>query len=517
MIKNDIYYLYNEYEKIVTSRNELEENFKLAQYEKTLLENQCKNLMNEANQDKQRIKKLEEEKKILQREKERLEKQLNNDGSNSCIPTSMTPIHKKKLIPNTRVKSGKKIGGQHGHKKHKLERFQDNEVTMVIEHTLEECSHCNSKELTQIGEIEKDVTDFKVVIEKQRHKYNEYQCDICGKKSRQEIKVSQKEENQYGPQVQALALTLMNQGNVAMNKVRKMITGFSSGELNLSEGFIAKIQKRASKKLEEFVEDLRKEVIQLPVVYWDDTVIMIDKKRSCLRYYGNENTALFKAHLRKNKEGLDDDNILKNLSKDTVVVHDHNKVNYNDDYIYQHAECNRHLLSDLQSIVDNLKHGWAKDLKKLLSTTNKERNELILKGVDSFSPDYLKMFFNQFDTIMVMSFIENDKDVHKYYSKEEKTLIKRILNHRNDYLAWVVNFDFPFTNNLSERSLRGVKAKQKTAGQFQNEKTASDYANIKTYIETCYRNGINEYDALLRLCFDKPFTVKEIFNNKKSA
>ena len=39
-------------------------------------------------------------------------------------------------------------------------------------------------------------------------------------------------------------------------------------------------------------------------------------------------------------EGLDEDNILKLLSPTTTVVHDHNNVNYNEDYSFQNAECN---------------------------------------------------------------------------------------------------------------------------------------------------------------------------------
>ena len=42
-----------------------------------------------------------------------------------------------------------------------------------------------------------------------------------------------------------------------------------------------------------------------------------------------------------------------------------------------------------------------------------------------------------------------------------------------------------------------------------------DYANIKTYIETSYRNGINPMDALFRLSIGVPFTLKEILNNEK--
>ena len=51
----------------------------------------------------------------------RLKALLNMDGTNHGIPTSQTPINKKKVIPNTREKTGKVKGGQIGHAKHKLE------------------------------------------------------------------------------------------------------------------------------------------------------------------------------------------------------------------------------------------------------------------------------------------------------------------------------------------------------------------------------------------------------------
>ena len=55
----------------------------------------------------------------------------------------------------------------------------------------------------------------------------------------------------------------------------------------------------------------------------------------------------------------------------------------------------------------------------------------------------------------------------------------------------------------------------KIAGQFQSLTYAEYYANIKTYIETCYRNGINPTDALIRLMEGNPYSVEEIFDHKK--
>ncbi len=114
---------------------------------------------------------------------------------------------------------------------------------------------------------------------------------------------------------------------------------------------------------------------------------------------------------------------------------------------------------------------------------------------------------------MIEAHKENDKEQpEKYYVDTEKTLILRILDYKNEYLLWVYDFKVPFENNLSERGLRGAKSKQKASGQFWNVESASWYATIRTYIETCHRNNVNIYNALVMLCLDQPYSLKDILS-----
>lgn len=511
-VKNSFY---KDYENLLIKNDKLSEENRNLRYTQALLESQNKTLRESEIKVKEKL--VDKDNIIKQQEYEiaRLKALLNMDGTNHGIPTSQTPINKKKIIPNTREKSNKPKGGQVGHQKHKLEKFKEEEITEYCEHSMEKCPCCNCDAIEKTGEVkEKDELDYKIVVVKRRHQFIEYKCKECGKKFHQEIPNNLKEENQYGPQVQALELTLMNQANVTMNKAQKITYGLTNGEIDLSEGYISKLQKKAAEKLDNFMEEMKGEIIRQPLLYWDDTVMMVDTKRSCLRFYGTDKLALYTAHMHKNKEGLDEDNILNVLDKKTVVEHDHNKVNYNADYQFVNAECNRHLISDLKKVIDNLNHNWAKKLIELLTKTNKKREWQIKKGKEKFEQEELNKFEDKFEKIMIEAIKENEEETQKYYVDSEKTLIVRILDYKNEYLLWVYDFEIPFTNNLSERGLRGAKSKQKASGQFLNIESAKWYATIRTYIETCNRNNVNVYNALLMLCLGKPYTLKEILSGK---
>lgn len=512
--------LYKDYELLLIKNDKLFEENKKLRYSQKLLESQNKTLRAAEAKAKNDLHEMNAKKDAIIKEQEfeiaRLKALLNMDGTNHGIPTSQTPINKKKIIPNTREKTNRAKGGQVGHKKHKLEKFKDEEITEYCEHSMDYCPYCSSHALKETGKIkEKDEFDFKIIVVKKRHQFKEFECTECGKVFHPKIPNILKEENQYGPQIQTLELTLMNQANVTMNKAQKITYGMTNGEIDLSEGYIAKLQKRAAKNLTEFHKQIYAEIIKQPLLYWDDTVIMVNTKRSCLRFYGTDRLAFYTAHLQKNKEGLDDDNVLNVLPKTTIVEHDHNKVNYNDDYSFTNAECNRHLMTDLKKVIDNLEHKWAKDLRELLNKTNKRREWKIKKGETEFLKEDLQSFDTKFNNIMLNAIKENESEKEgRYYVSDESTLITRILEYKEQYLLWVYNFDVPFTNNLSERGLRGVKSKQKASGQFENISSASYYATIRTYIETCNRNGVNVYNALLMLSLGKPYTLKQILSGE---
>ena len=143
-------------------------------------------------------------------------------------------------------------------------------------------------------------------------------------------------------------------------------------------------------------------------------------------------------------------------------------------------------------------------------TTIHDRKNLIASGVDHFDSSTVVDFMNRYDSLLKSGYKEYFKSPKAFYSREENALLVRLERYRENYTEWVRNFSVPTTNNLAERSLRFIKSKSKISGQFQNIEFAKHFAALQTYIETCKRHNVNQYDAMLRLTGGVPYSLLEL-------
>ena len=133
-----------------------------------------------------------------------------------------------------------------------------------------------------------------------------------------------------------------------------------------------------------------------------------------------------------------------------------------------------------------------------------------MKKETAFTDSYIKNFYQK-DAPPAKVWKENAEGSNNYGAEFERILFHRISEYRRTYFMWLENFRLSTTNNLSERGHRGIKSHMKISGQFESIAAADHHVVIRTHIETCRRNGINEIDALQRLCVTNPYTVSEIF------
>ena len=232
---------------------------------------------------------------------------------------------------------------------------------------------------------------------------------------------------------------MMNEGYVSMNRTSEIMKDLTDNELCLSEGFIAKINKRQAKNLEDFYNDLKREVIQLPIVHWDDTTTSIGGNNGIIRFYGNEKLALYYAHANKNMESIDDDGILMALDKDTVLVHDHFTLNYNDKFDFQNAECGIHLIRKPTKSKETTMHKWQEKLIGLLLAANESKKKE--SEID------VRQLYDDYDKIISEGRAVNKDDKDNPFWKKEMRVLNDLTTYKDAYLLYATRDDVPFTNN----------------------------------------------------------------------
>ena len=73
--------------------------------------------------------------------------------------------------------------------------------------------------------------------------------------------------------------------------------------------------------------------------------------------------------------------------------------------------------------------------------------------------EYINDFDIQYEDILLNAIEENTTIPKTHYDNEERALINRILEYKDNYFIWMYDFSVPADDNLSERGLRGVKSK----------------------------------------------------------
>ena len=478
---------------------------------------------------------------VLNKKIAKLESRLNTDSTNSSLPTSKNPIGKNK-IQNNREKSDKPVGAPKGHAIAKLDYFKDDEIDETIEHTLDKCPECGG-DLKEINIVKSDIIDFEIKIKRTRNNIHNYKCCNC-KKNITANKTLPRGAS-YGPHVNATILSMVNDTNVPFNKVVSHISGITNGKINISEGYAMKLQKKSSQALTDFNKKLKEKIISLTRIHWDDTTIMYglgeplegytdkekeyilknaDKKvkEGYIRFYGDDEWALFIAHSSKDIDTIKEDGILTMLGKDCVVMHDHLLLNYNKElFSFENAECNAHTLRYLKGVKEEFpEHQWPDKMRELLIKTNNEKKSLIANTPDNtpiediyFSKEKLNEIYNEYDKIIKLGYKEYESlKLTSRDTDKERKLLARLDKYKENHLLFAKDFSVGFTNNTSERGLRQIKRKLAVSFMFKNMNRAKDYAVVKSYLETTSRHDISGYEACLRLFQNNPYTVEEMEN-----
>ena len=442
---------------------------------------------------KDEIKDLKEKNDKLNNEVDRLKKQLNNDSNNSSLPPSSDIKANKKIIPNNREKTGKKVGGQKNHIGHHLSK---KEIKKKIDNG--EVIH----EVINVGKvsdryISKYVLDIKIDVVAKEYRF--YQ-DENGKYN---IPKEFNTDVQYGSEIKTFCSFLNIEGLVAIKRLSDFVKSITQNKLNISNGSIVNFIKELDNKSKTSIEGINKKILNSTLMYTDATTSRTNSINNCVRTYSTDKYVLLKATKGKGKKYIEATNILnKYVGK---LCHDHETVIYN--YGNEHGECNVHVSRYLKGNYENTSNIWSKYMRAFLCSLNNYKKELQKRGIECIDEEHKKKYSLRYDEILELGYIQNKKVKSKYYKDEEKKLLNRLKKYKKNHLKFIYDFEIPFDNNMAERDLRHVKSKQKISGCFRSEKGQESYLDIKSIILSLKKQCKDTYSAIRNIYKNIPVEI----------
>lgn len=432
---------------------------------------------------------LTQENQLLKADNARLKSIINNDSSNTSLPPSKDQKDGKPANTyNGRQKSGRKAGGQKGHKGTTLTKAEVEEKIRSGK-----CQH----EIKRIGDTASSRYITKYVIDLNvKTRITEIRI-YADKEGKFHVPLEYRSDVTYGENVKALTVALYSEGVMSNDRIASFLNAASGEELKLSEGSVYGFCKKLADASQTSIQHLEDNLLNEHVVATDATTVTVNGKQKYIRNFSIGNTVLYRAMNSKSIPAL---RKLSFLQKYTgILVHDHETALYH--FGTGHAECNVHLLRYLRKNTQETGNKWSGEMSALLCEMNNERKKA---GISAFSEEQIKEYERKYTELLSVGREENKMTRYKYAQKGEKTLINRMEKYKKNHLLFLRDFSIPFDDNISERDLRKAKNRQKMAGGFRKESGNEMYCSILTIIETLKKREMGMIENLKKLFMGTP-------------
>jgi len=446
---------------------------------------------------------------IAKRDKEilRLKAIIAKDSSNSSKPPSTDGMGKKKGV-NNREKSGRKAGGQPGHKGHTL-KVPD-----------------NLRELAEQGKIKHKVVDHTNGATEYVTSYTlgiEAQAVWTEHRHMPGTRVTYA---QYDKSVKALCVLLSEVEFVSLERTAEILELITNGQIAPSIGTIRNFIEESEAGAESKYEELRQEILNSEVVNTDETPIRsterleIDKEGKktletakgktynvFIRVYCTLTATFFTLNAHKGDSGIVGDGILGVFFG--ILCHDHDSKLYK--YGTGHGICNEHLSRDLKGLAELWGVNWAEKFRTFLHEMNKYKKTDLASSpsppVGCSQPMYEK-FSEIWDALVKEGAEKLAKMAWGSFGYHElRKMVNRLTNYKKGHMLFLENYAVPFTNNLAERDLRHCKTKQKVSTSFRSWEGALNYVVIWSIIASARKRNVNILQAIADT-FSDPFACR---------
>ena len=493
----------------------LEEENKRLEEEKKRIEDQNKGLKDE-NED------LRDENKILRdiletrrldfesilQERKDLQRRVRMNSTNSSKPPS-TDGYSKPRPRSLRERSGRKQGGQPGHKGHTV---TVDEPDTIVDCLPSRCSECRMRsECMENSVLTSAESRFRIdiVVEKRTTEYRRFVCECPDGDHREGVSSGSFPEGlnaaiQYGDSVTAFVAMADTHGYVSDSRISEMMRDVFG--LSLSASTVVSMIANASEKVAPAVVMIKSSLLKERITHHDETGVPVNGKLSWVHSSSSPSYTYQTIDEKRGRKGIDANGII--LKDGGVAVHDCWGAYFSYGNV-DHGVCCAHILRELNGISEmEPGHRWPGQFVQLLLFMKRLKETAIGHRLESIPDDAIDHCRARYNQIMSVAGREcprpRDPPRPRRGKKRlgrERALIERLQNLRDSVMMFLTDLEVPFDNNVAERDVRYVKIKNKVSGQFRSIVCAQQFLDVTSYLGTARKNGITAYKAL-RAAFD---------------
>lgn len=418
---------------------------------------------------------------------EKLEERVGRNSSNSSRPPSSDLPYAKPKRDRSGESSGRKQGGQPGHRGSSRALLDASAVDHVVEHFPSACEHCEGvlppvpdgdplrEQITEIPPVLPVVTE---------HRFHGVVCPGCAKRTVAK-RGPELPAGAFGPRAEATVVYLTGAARLSVRETRSALCDLFA--MPVSTGAICRIRSRGSAALAPTYEEALAAVREAPVVHADETPWYLFGKLCWLWLAANDVLKVFRVDDRRTKEAakrLLGERLLGVLVTDRLG-------SYGDHPADRHQFCIPHLIRTAKGLIalGGAAAPFGERLKALLRTAcaewrafkrehhDRERmRERLLPTVEAF----------------VDLLVEGADSDHARVANFSAHLIQSA-----ESVFTFLDHDCDPSNNLAERSMRKPVMWRRNSLGSQSQTGCRFVERVLTAVESLRSQGRNVFEFLV--------------------
>lgn len=422
---------------------------------------------------------------VLQDEIEalKLKFEKNQKPPTSSKNSSQPPSRDQKgNLPSGRRR--RRHGPPMGHEKHVRKYVAQPDRTIMLR--VKSCCQCHSDLSNEAGQLVNvnQITELPhapaQVIEVRQYAVT---CPECGAPQVEEPPAGLEMNRAFGSRLEATVVYYRQEQHMSYARTQKAMLDLH--QVEISQGGIDEIMKRAGKWAMGKLEQIRESIRQSQVIHCDETSNRIDGANAWEWVFCS-----FKGiyHVIRRNRSVE---VIRDVMQDLPA-----EVWVSDCYggqlkapARQRQLCMAHQLRALQRVLDVYPHlTWAHAMRKLFQYAIQLHHQRI-----QLAPEHFERQVTQIER-------RCDRLLHQDLAPPEAQKLKRrYLKYRSCLFLFLHRSDVEPTNNLAERVLRHSVVHRKVTNGFRSVWGTNTYAALASIIDTAELSGVRAFEAIQSL------------------